>query len=971
MFDDAALNEQYETLAAYSDPIKAAERTIVGRDYELSQLMAAMERPELCNALLIAPAGSGKTALVQELMRKDTGRKYLEIDLSRMIADLRNLEEMASRIKTLFDDAERYAAQEGHGLVLFMDEFHQLVQLSSAAVEGIKPVLAASGARGLRIIAATTNEEFHEHISKNQPLVERLQRISLSPPDRKTTVSILRGMAERYEVADQFHDDHLFELIYEYTERYVPESSQPRKSILVLDAMVGWQRHTSRPMSKDLLADVLKESREVNVAFRVDAVKIQEQLDRKVLNQELATGVVARRLQLCVADLQDKTKPMSSMLFTGSTGVGKGTLVDEQVPVFTEDGSVAWKKAGELASGDQVFSATGTPETVLGVFPQRKQDVYRVSLSDGRSLVTDGPHLWGVYPSKRDRQRGLTVLSTQTLALRLAEAGSRKSRKLRYSIPMNQPVQWPEAELSVHPYAMGAIIADGALTKTVGPLTLCSDDEFVVEKVSKLIGAVGYDRAARVRRRPDGSLRPANYDWSFRSGGQARRGVARVQKAAVIGAFPEVMDRYSKDRRIPPQYLTASVEQRWQLVQGLFDSDGHIGGKDGGRFNVSYSTSSQGLAEDVRHLLYSLGVMASISHIDRDNGQGSVSREYTVHVRSQQAQKLRFFTLPRKLEIADRAAQVVQGKPYDTEYVDIVSVEKLEEQQETVCIYVDHPDHLYQVGRDFIVTHNTELTKQLSRLLFGDDQRHLIRFDMSEYALDESMDRFREELTMRVWNTQHAVILLDEVEKAASTVTRLLLQVLDDGRLSNRHGRETSFLNSYIILTTNAASEIYSRMSSYIEEGASVEDTMKRYMKLIRSSIVETTGDNRFPPELLNRIDVIAPFQPLGLDVQRKIVLVKLQEMAREVKAKHGVTIAVDKKVVQYLVDDLSDTSTDSGGARGIVAKLTDEVTTSIAAYINAHPYEKSLRVEIEGDLVSDHKDMLESDARVRVTSAV
>lgn len=588
MFDDAALNEQYETLAAYSDPIKAAERTIVGREYELSQLMAAMERPELCNALLIAPAGSGKTALVQELMRKDTGRKYLEIDLSRMIADLRNLEEMASRIKTLFDDAERYAAQEGHGLVLFMDEFHQLVQLSSAAVEGIKPVLAASGARGLRIIAATTNEEFHEHISKNQPLVERLQRISLSPPDRKTTVSILRGMAARYEVADQFHDDHLFELIYEYTERYVPESSQPRKSILVLDAMVGWQRHTSRPMSKDLLADVLKESREVNVAFRVDAVKIQEQLDRKVLNQELATGVVARRLQLCVADLQDKTKPMSSMLFTGSTGVGK-----------------------------------------------------------------------------------------------------------------------------------------------------------------------------------------------------------------------------------------------------------------------------------------------------------------------------------------------------------------------------------------------TELTKQLSRLLFGDDQRHLIRFDMSEYALDESMDRFREELTMRVWNTQHAVILLDEVEKAASTVTRLLLQVLDDGRLSNRHGRETSFLNSYIILTTNAASEIYSRMASYIEEGASVEDTMKRYMKLIRSSIVETTGDNRFPPELLNRIDVIAPFQPLGLDVQRKIVLVKLQEMAREVKAKHGVTIAVDKKVVQYLVDDLSDTSTDSGGARGIVAKLTDEVTTSIAAYINAHPYEKSLRVEIEGDLVSDHKDMLESDARVRVTSAV
>lgn len=965
MFDDAALNEQYETLAAYSDPIKAAERTIVGRDYELSQLMAAMERPELCNALLIAPAGSGKTALVQELMRKDTGRKYLEIDLSRMIADLRNLEEMASRIKTLFDDAERYAAQEGHGLVLFMDEFHQLVQLSSAAVEGIKPVLAASGARGLRIIAATTNEEFHEHISKNQPLVERLQRISLSPPDRKTTVSILRGMAKRYEVADQFHDDHLFELIYEYTERYVPESSQPRKSILVLDAMVGWQRHTSRPMSKDLLADVLKESREVNVAFRVDAVKIQEQLDRKVLNQELATGVVARRLQLCVADLQDKTKPMSSMLFTGSTGVGKACADSTRVPVFEADGKVAWKLHGDLVPGDKVFQRDGSVQDVMGVFPQGEQDIYRVTLWDGRILDVVGSHLWGVYTAKMrsNMHAGKQVQPRTMTTLEMIEKGVVRTypgdtrEHMKFFIPANGAVQWPEQSLEIDPYTVGAFIGNGCLTAS--QLTLSSDDAAMVLRIGESIGSTPKKAAAY------------NYDWLFPTGEKWGTRDRLIQTADFFASTPSLIDCYSADRRIPEQYMTASVEQRWELVRGLFDTDGTIDGSTG-RFNVSYSTFSKGLAEDIRSLLFSLGVSNTLNTWTRTKDDGRVLVEYDVHVKVGNEDKEQFFWLPRKRQIAAAAAEATSGRQRVKKFdmVGIKSIEKLPEQQSASCIYVSGEEHLYQAG-EFIVTHNTELTKQLSRLLFGDDQRHLIRFDMSEYALDESMDRFREELTMRVWNTQHAVILLDEVEKAASTVTRLLLQVLDDGRLSNRHGRETSFLNSYIILTTNAASEIYSRMSSYIEEGASVEDTMKRYMKLIRSSIVETTGDNRFPPELLNRIDVIAPFQPLGLDVQRKIVLVKLQEMAREVKAKHGVTIAVDKKVVQYLVDDLSDTSTDSGGARGIVAKLTDEVTTSIAAYINAHPYEKSLRVEIEGDLVSDHKDMLESDARVRVTSAV
>ncbi|WP_424863095.1 AAA family ATPase [Streptomyces sp. MMS24-I29] len=586
MFQDARLNEGYPLLSKLSDPLKKAGREIIGREREKLQLLASLSRAELCNALLLGPAGSGKTMLVQGAMEQDAERLYLEVDLARMASEAGDGKLMAAKLKAFFDEAERFVNAEGRELVLFIDEFHQIVQLSDAAVEAIKPVLAASGTRGIRIIAATTYEEFHQHISPNQPLVERLQRINLSPPDQETTIRILQGMAERYGVADQFYDDHVFRQIYEYTERYMPASAQPRKSILVLDSMVGWHRLTGRAMDRELLADVLQESLNVNVAFKADGAKIKEQLDERVFSQDLATRAVARRLQLSVADLHDPTRPMASMLFTGATGTGK-----------------------------------------------------------------------------------------------------------------------------------------------------------------------------------------------------------------------------------------------------------------------------------------------------------------------------------------------------------------------------------------------TELAKQLAKLLFGDDQRHLIRFDMTEYASDESFAAFRSELTKRVWDLSHAVLLFDEIEKASPLVTRVLLQVLDDGRLSDDNNREVSFLNTYIVLTTNAGSEIYRTIAQYASDDTGSGKQLEAYKKLIRRSISSTTGENRFPPELLGRIDAIVPFQPLSQATQTRIVRNKLRQMVQEVLVKHNVRVAVDQRVLQYLVEDKGDTDSDAGGARTAVAKMTDEVTTAVATFINEHPSERRIRVDVVGELVSDDKKLLVSDAHIEVSA--
>lgn len=961
-FVDTALNDRYPTLSAYSSPLAVPEREVVGREKEIRQMMAAMQRPELSNVLLLAPAGAGKTTLVQAAMMRDTDRVYMEVDLARMIANLPNTEAMAGRLKALFDEAEAYSKDEGHELVLFIDEFHQVAQLSAAAVEALKPVLAASGARGLRLVVATTFDEFNEHVASNLPLVERLQRINLMPPNAEVTVEILRGMADRYKVGHLFHDDRLFELIYEYTDRYIPASTQPRKSILVLDAMVGWHRYLGREMDKSLLADVLLESTGINVTFRVDATRIQEQLDSKVISQKMATSSVARRLQLCVADLHDKSRPISSFLFLGSSGVGKQCADYTRVPVLSDDGSVAWKAHGELVPGDYVFNRAGDPVQVLGHFPQGVQDIYRVTFWDGRHLDVGSPHLWPVYTSKMrimkhaGQEVDFRVMTTKDMydqgVLRPTHGNSLRGQP-KFFVPAGGAVQWPERNFEVDPWVLGVLIGNGSLTQP--QLTLSSDDAQTVHEMGRRLGVVPKPKSAD------------DYSWLFPTGERWGRGDKLIQTRDYLASVPELIGVKSGERRIPKAYLTASVEQRWELVRGLFDTDGTISNDD--RRNISYSTFSKGLAEDLRELLFSLGVSNSLNAWTRTKDDGRVLVEYDVHVKVGNPDKAQFFSLPRKKALALSAAELDAGKQRIKKFdmLGIVSIEKLPEQHSASCIYVDDPEHLYQAG-EFVVTHNTELVKQLARLLFGDDQRHLIRFDMSEFANENTLDYFRDQLTQQVSNMGHSVLLFDEIEKASAKIVRLMLQVLDDGRLTNRHGRQVSFLNTYIVLTTNAGSEIFQTIAQYNVDDTGSGEQIKERMTEIRRSLTRTQSDNKFPPELLGRIDAIVPFQPLSRETQRTIVTNKLAQMRREVMAKHGVTVKIDGRVLEYLIENKTSTDSDAGGARVAIARMTEDVTTEIAAFVNAHPQERVIDVWIQGKMTSEDKEMLKSEAKVMVT---
>ena len=899
------------------------------------------------------------TALVQGLMKQDIERLYLEVDLSKMIADVSDNTQLGDKLKQLFAEVQSFHEANDLEIVLFMDEFHQIVQLSHAAVEALKPLLADSGTRGIRVIAATTFIEFRDFVQPNQPLVERLQRINLDAPDKKTVVQILKGMAKRYGVDNQFPSDAMFEMIYEMTNRYIPANSQPRKSILILDTMVGWYRYKKRKMNMRLLADVIYETEGVNIAFRVDATKIKEELDKYVFAQQFATSVIEERLQVCVADLNNKNKPMASMLFSGPTGVGKLIANYETVPVFTDDGAVVQKPHGDLKVGDKVFDRLGHPTEILDVFPHKDVDMYRVILSDGRTLDVGDNHLWTVCTSKQfvKHKKGKVIQPKVMTTKELLQAGIVSEygdgrRHLKWFIPRNGAVQWKEQAVSVHPYVMGALIGNGCLTLPV--LGFSSNDMETVEKLTNLIGATGYAKKSQ------------SYTWHFELPEELRTGNLKYfQTDMLLPDYPEVCVT-SREKRIPHAFMYGSVEQRWQLIQGLFDTDGTVSSDD--RVRVSFSTFSEGLALDVQSVLFSLGVSSTIRLHTRyrtdENGVVRDLPEYIVRVKSEDDLKYRFFSLSRKLEVLYKHMRNDKQRKKDFSWIGISDIQYIGK-QDAQCIYVDNEEHLYQAG-PYVVTHNTEISKQLARILF-DDEHRLIRFDMTEYANPDSLDSFRNELTNKVWARPFSIILLDEIEKACAPVTRLLLQVLDDGRLMDENNREVVFTNAYIIMTTNAGSEVYRDIAQYDASDTGDGQHLYKYEKLIRKSISGTTGDNRFPPELLGRIDCIVPFQPLSEKTQMNIVASKLEKLIDDVRKKHGVELQIKAEVVEYICRDRISTDSDAGGARAAISKMESEVFTAVARHINAHPDDIALLVDVAGQIAWKDKYVLDSEAYIVV----
>lgn len=214
----------------------------------------------------------------------------------------------------------------------------------------------------------------------------------------------------------------------------------------------------------------------------------------------------------------------------------------------------------------------------------------------------------------------------------------------------------------------------------------------------------------------------------------------------------------------------------------------------------------------------------------------------------------------------------------------------------------------------------TEVAKTLAEALF-DSESHIIRIDMSEYMEKFSVSRligappgyvgYEEggQLTEKVRRSPYSIVLFDEIEKAHPEVFNLLLQILDDGRLTDSQGRVVDFKNTIIIMTSNLGSE----------------DILNGHKENVEILLHKT-----FKPEFLNRIDEIIYFNPLGKDVQIKIVKKMLNELAERLKSQYYLFVFTPK-VEKYVIDHAY---SDIYGARPIKRFIESAIETPIAEAI-------------------------------------
>lgn len=337
-------------------------------------------------------------------------------------------------------------------------------------------------------------------------------------------------------------------------------------------------------------------------------------------------------------------------------GLGKVQPITE--PVLTKEG---WRAIGELNINDEIYNSEGSLSKVSGIFPQGTIKNYEVIFSDGSKTYCGEDHLWTVQTTNL-RARTPDKYIVKSLKELIHEGIRDKKwhkRDQRYYynnkwfIPIIKPIQWESKDHIIHPYNLGLLLNNNNLTNNI---ILHNIDKEIQNKFIKLANC-----KVNLNEKP------------YR---------AELER---LGLWKKT----SGFKFIPDEYLFDSVENRIQLLQGLMDTGGTIHNS-----NYSYSTKSLELANNLRHLVQSLGGVSRVSRVNDRIIKGETY--YNVNV--QTPKDITPFTTQYHLN-----RYVVKNKYRPTRAIKEVNYIG---ECEGVCIKTNAKDHLY-ITRDFILTHNT------------------------------------------------------------------------------------------------------------------------------------------------------------------------------------------------------------------------------------------------------------------------
>lgn len=380
------------------------------------------------------------------------------------------------------------------------------------------------------------------------------------------------------------------------------------------------------------------------------------------------------------AGFQEKFVRSNVDFVVGGGVLNCGKMNPMYTKVLTPDG---WVKMGDLKIGDLVCTPFGKPSRILNIFEHKKKDIYRLTTLDGRQADCGLEHLWAVrsetqvcdYRKNRDIRRNISVVETHEIINRL------KNGKEVY-IPNPRAIEFKEKNFVVPPYVLGVLIGDGCITESAlssskNRFMLANQEDDIIERVAQKT------RAHKI-------IKGDSYRSVYIHSENAKEYYDYLHRVGLT------VKSYNKF--IPQEYLFGSIEQRRELLAGLFDTDGTVDRN----CSFIYSTTSALLKDDIITLCRSLGYKASFT--DRKHDKFTNGHEYLITVQTNDficqsdKHKSRYIEASSKQYKSNKFQRLNDhSRIKSIEYVGVYDAR---------CIYIEDDMHLYIID-DYLTTHNT------------------------------------------------------------------------------------------------------------------------------------------------------------------------------------------------------------------------------------------------------------------------